>query len=156
MRQKSCTLYPGSRCTVYPGIHCTVYPGIFRKVIPIIRDRHRSVEFIEFLKELDKQYPSDWKIRIVLDNHSSHISKETQTFLKTIPNRFDFVFTPKHGSWLNMIEMFFSKITRSLLRHMRVDSKEELIERIYKGIEEINKEPVVFRWKYKMDEISFN
>ena len=126
------------------------------KVIPIIRDRHRSVEFIEFLKELDKQYPSDWKIRIVLDNHSSHISKETQTFLKTIPNRFDFVFTPKHGSWLNMIEMFFSKITRSLLRHMRVDSKEELIERIYKGIEEINKEPVVFRWKYKMDEISFN
>lgn len=126
------------------------------KIIPIIRDRHRSKEFIELLKELDNQYPDDWKIRIVLDNHSSHISKETRAFLKTIPDRFEFVFTPKHGSWLNMIEMFFSKITRSFLRHIRVDSKEELIERIYKGIIEINQEPVVFRWKYKMDEISLN
>ena len=126
------------------------------KIIPIIRDRHRSKEFIEFLQELDKQYPDDWKIRVILDNHSSHISKETRAFLKTIPDRFEFVFTPKHGSWLNMIEMFFSKITRSFLRHIRVDSKEELIERIYKGITEINQEPVVFRWKYKMDEISLN
>jgi transposase len=66
------------------------------------------------------------------------------------------VFTPKHGPWLNMIEMFFSKITRGLLRHIRVASKEGLIERIYKGLGEINKEPVVFRWKYKMDEISLN
>ena len=126
------------------------------KIIPIIRDRHRSKEFIEFLQELDKQYPDDWKIRVILDNHSSHISKETRAFLKTIPDRFEFVFTPKHGSWLNMIEMFFSKITRSFLRHIRVDSKEELIERIYKGITEINQEPVVFRWKYKMDEISLS
>ena len=126
------------------------------KIIPIIRDRHRSKEFIEFLQELDKQYPNDWKIRVILDNHSSHISKETRAFLKTIPDRFEFVFTPKHGSWLNMIEMFFSKITRSFLRHIRVNSKEELIERIYKGITEINQEPVVFRWKYKMDEISLN
>jgi len=126
------------------------------KIIPIIRDRHRSKEFIEFLKELDKNYPKEWKIRVVLDNHSSHISKETRAFLKTIPDRFEFVFTPKHGSWLNMIEMFFSKITRSFLRHIRVDSKEELIKRIYKGIEEMNQEPVVFRWKYKMDEISLN
>lgn len=124
------------------------------KIIPVIRDRHRSKEFIEFLKGVDKQYPDDWKIRIVLDNHSSHISKETQGFLETIPDRFDFVFTPKHGSWLNMIEIFFSKITRSFLRHIRVNSKEELIERIYKGIEEINREPVVFKWKYKMEEIS--
>lgn len=126
------------------------------KIIPIIRDRHRSKEFIEFLKELDKQYPKDWKIRVVLDNHSSHISKETRAFLKTVPERFEFVFTPKHGSWLNMIELFFSKITRSFLRQIRVDSKEELVERIYKGIDEINQEPVIFRWKYKMDEISFN
>lgn len=124
------------------------------KIIPIIRDRHRSKEFIEFLQELDNQYPDDWKIRVVLDNHSSHISKETQAFLKIHPERFEFVFTPKHGSWLNMIEMFFSKIARGFLRHIRVDTKEELIQRIYKGIEEINKDPVIFRWKYKMDEIS--
>jgi transposase len=124
------------------------------RIIPIIRDRHRSKEFIEFLKELDNQYPDDWKIRVVLDNHSSHISKETRAFLQANPERFEFVFTPKHGSWLNMIEMFFSKIARGFLRHIRVNTKEELIQRIYKGIEEINQEPVVFRWKYKMEEIS--
>ncbi|MFA5453508.1 MAG: hypothetical protein WC248_08040, partial [Candidatus Methanomethylophilaceae archaeon] len=65
---------------------------------------------------------------------------------------FEFVFTPTHGSWLNMIEMFFSKITRSFLRHIRVESKAELKQRIYQGIEEINQEPVVFKWKYKIEE----
>ena len=70
-----------------------------------------------------------------------------------IPGRFYFVFTPKHGSWLNMIEMFFSKTARSLLKHIRVESKEELIDRIYQGINEINKDPVIFRWKYKMEDI---
>ena len=111
-------------------------------------------KFIEFLRILDKKYPSDWIIRIVLDNHSSHISKETLSYLKTKPNRFHFIFTPKHGSWLNLIESFFSTITRSFLRHIRVDSKKELVERIYQGIEEINKAPVVFGWRYKMDEIA--
>ena len=119
----------------------------------LVKDRHRSREFIEFLEMIDGRYPEDWVIRIVLDNHSSHVSKETLQYLKSRPNRFHFVFTPKHGSWLNLIESFFSKITRSFLRHIRVDSKEELVERIYQGIDEINKEPVVFRWHYKMDEI---
>lgn len=122
-------------------------------ITPMVCDRHRSVEFIEFLKKLDSKYPDDWKIRVILDNHSSHISKETKRFLATIPNRFEFVFTPKHGSWLNMIEMFFSKITRSFLRNIRVATKQELIDRIYKGIDEMNQEPVVFKWKYKLDEL---
>lgn len=124
------------------------------EVHSLVRDRHRSREFIEFLNILDEKYPDDWIIRIVLDNHSSHISKETQKYLKTRPNRFHFIFTPKHGSWLNLIESFFSKITRSFLRHIRVDSKEELVNRIYQGIDEINQDPVVFRWRFKMDEIA--
>jgi transposase len=124
------------------------------QVHPLVRDRHRSREFVEFLTLLDGSYPEDWKIRLVLDNHSAHISKETQTYLRSRPERFEFVFTPKHGSWLNLIEVFFSKIARSLLRHIRVDSKQELVERIYRGIEELNKEPVIFRWRYKMDELA--
>lgn len=120
----------------------------------LVKDRHRSREFVEFLDMIDGRYPEDWVIRIVLDNHSAHVSKETQQYLKSRPNRFHFVFTPKHGSWLNLIESFFSKIARSFLRHIRVDSKQELVERIYQGIEEINKDPVVFRWRYKMEEIA--
>lgn len=123
------------------------------EVIPLVRDRHRSREFIEFLALVDARYPADWRIRLVLDNHSAHVSKETRAFLLTQPGRFELVFTPKHGSWLNLIEMFFSKVARSFLRHIRVSSKKELIDRIYLGIAEINQEPVVFRWKYKLSEI---
>ncbi|HXL54996.1 MAG TPA: IS630 family transposase [Chitinophagaceae bacterium] len=120
--------------------------------IPLVEEKHRSREFIKFLKKVVDFYPQDWRIKMILDNHSAHTSKETMNFLKTIPEKFEFVFTPKHGSWLNMIEMFFSKIARGFLKHMRVENKAELKERIYKGIEEINKEPIVFKWKYKMDE----
>lgn len=124
------------------------------RVIPLVKDRHRSREFTEFLDKLDDSYPKEWKIRLVLDNHSAHISKETQAYLQKKPGRFEFVFTPKHGSWLNLIEVFFSKIARSFLRYIRVQSKAELVERIYQGIEEINQEPIVFRWQYKMDEVA--
>lgn len=121
-------------------------------IIPLVKDRHRSAEFIEFLKQVDSEYPKDWEIRIILDNHSAHKSKETIKYLLTRPRRFEMVFTPTHGSWLNMIEMFFSKVARGFLRDIRVQSKKELVERIYLGIEEINKEPIVFRWKYKMQD----
>lgn len=125
------------------------------EAIPLVSDTHKSSDFIEFLKILDRKYPSQDKIRIILDNHSAHTSKETKNFLATMPEgRFEFVFTPKHGSWLNMIESFFSKMTKQMLRGIRVKSKQELIDRIYLYFNEINKEPVVYHWKYKMDEIS--
>lgn len=121
-------------------------------IIPLVENRHRSVEFIKYLQKLIGHYPADWKIRVILDNHSSHRSKETMKFLESVPGKFEFIFTPTHGSWLNMIEMFFSKISRSFLRQIRVDSKDELKQRIYQGIHAINEEPVVFKWKYKIEE----
>ena len=60
--------------------------------------------------------------------------------------------TPKHGSWLNLIEGFFSKLARSVLRHIRVASKQELKERILAAIDDINKRPVVHSWSYKLDQ----
>jgi transposase len=120
------------------------------EVIPLVRESHKSSDFIEFLKALDAKYPKGEKIRLILDNHSSHNSKETRGFLAGIPNRFEFVYTPTHGSWLNIIESFFSKMTRQVLKGIRVSSKDELSQRIYEYFDEINKSPVVFRWKYKM------
>lgn len=111
-----------------------------------VEDRHRSVEFIALLKRLDEHYPQDAIIRVVLDNHSAHISKETTAYLATRPGRFEYVHTPKHGSWLNLIECAFSKMARTFLRHIRVKSVDELKERILKGIAELNATPVVFRW----------
>jgi transposase len=111
-----------------------------------VERRHRSREFIELLKDLDARYPADCTIRVVLDNHSSHISKETRAFLTTRPNRFEYVLTPKHGSWLNIVETLFGKMARTFLRNIRVQSWTELRQRILQGIAEINAAPVVHRW----------
>ena len=123
------------------------------EAIPLVRDKHSSTEYIEFLKLLDDKYPKGDKLRIVLDNLKVHTSEATRKYLATVPGRFEFVFTPKHGSWLNMVEGFFSKITRQMLRGIRVKSKEELTNRIYKYFAEINEEPIVFHWKYNLDDI---
>ena len=117
------------------------------EIIANVEERHRSCEFIDLLKRLDSHYPTEAVIRVVLDNHSAHISKETMKYLATRPGRFEYVHTPKHGSWLNLVECAFSKMARSFLRHIRVTSKEELKERILKGIAEINEAPTPFRWK---------
>jgi transposase len=123
------------------------------KVHALVKDRHRSREFIEFLKLLDAAYPARTAIKLILDNHSAHISRETKTWLATRPaGRFEFTFTPKHGSWLNLIEGFFSKFARSVLRHIRVASKHELKERIMAGIEDVNRHPVIHTWSYKLAE----
>ena len=123
------------------------------EAIPLVREKHSSKEYIEFLKLLDDKYPKGDKIRIVLDNLKVHTSEATRKYLATVPGRFEFVFTPKHGSWLNMVEGFFSKMTRQMLRGIRVRSKDELTDRIYKYFAEINEEPMVFHWKYNIDDI---
>ena len=123
------------------------------KVHALVKDRHRSREFIEFLKLLDAAYPISTAIKLILDNHSAHISKETKAWLATCPaGRFEFTFTPKHGSWLNLVEGFFSKFARSVLRHIRVTSKQELKERIMAGIKHVNRRPVVHTWSYRLSQ----
>lgn len=112
-----------------------------------VHPRHRSREFILLLKALDAHYPPECTIRLVLDNHSAHISKETMAWLATKPNRFFYVHTPKHGSWLNLVETLFGKMARTFLKHIRVVSRQELKDRILLGIAEINGAPVVHRWK---------
>lgn len=126
------------------------------EAIPLVSETHTSKDYIEFLKILDAKYPAGDKIRLVLDNLAVHTSEETRKYLATVPGRFEFVFTPKHGSWLNMVEGFFSKMTKQMLRGIRVKSKLELANRIYRYFDEVNAEPVVFHWKYKLDDIDIS
>jgi transposase len=116
-----------------------------------VEQRHRSREFIALLQDLDAHYPPEAVIRVILDNHSAHISKETRAYLATRPNRFRYVHTPKHGSWLNLVEGFFSKLARSILRHIRVSSKQELKDRLMAAVDYFNRDPVVHTWTYKLD-----
>lgn len=124
-------------------------------VVARVEERHRSREFVALLKDLDAYYPTAMTIRIVLDNHSAHISKETRAYLATRPNRFKYVHTPKHGSWLNLVETLFGKMAHTFLRQIRVKTRAELKERILLGIAEINAAPVVHRWK-KFDLLTLN
>jgi transposase len=80
------------------------------RVTARVERRHRSREFIALLQDLDRSYPPECTLRLVLDNHSAHLSKETQAYLSTRPNRFQYVLTPTHGSWLNVVETLFGKM----------------------------------------------
>ncbi|MGA8909410.1 MAG: IS630 family transposase [Acidobacteriaceae bacterium] len=118
-----------------------------------VEDRHRSREFVAFLKQLDAAYPNDIAIKLTLDNHAAHLSKETKAWVAGQPEgRFTFVFTPKHGSWLNLVEGFFSKMARSMPRHIRVASKDELKRRIMAYLEDLNREPVIHTRTYRISE----
>jgi len=123
------------------------------KVHASVEERHRSREFVAFLQKLDAAYPPATAIKLILDNHSAHVSRETRAWLAARPKgRFTFIFTPKHGSWLNLVEGFFSKLARSVLRHIRVASKQELKDRIVAAINDINRDPVIHTWTYKLNE----
>ncbi len=122
------------------------------EAIPLVRNTHNSDDFIDFLKILNERYPEGDTIQVILDNHSVHTSKKVKQYLSILPGRFAFIFTPKHGSWLNMIEGFFGKMTRQMLKGIRVSSKEELVGRIYQYFDEVNETPIVYHWKYRMDE----
>lgn len=120
-----------------------------------VEERHRSREFAGFLKRLDTAYRADTAIKLILDNHCAHISKQTNAWLATRPEgRFSLVFTPQHGSWLNLVEGFFSKMARSMLRPIRVASKAELKQRILAYLDDVNREPVIHTWTYKIGELA--
>ena len=139
----------GTLNTCWPGSICS--PA---KVHALVRERHRSREFIEFLKLLDAAYPASTAIKLILDNHSARTFRGNPSLARHPgrQSRFDFTFTPKHGSWLNLIEGFFSKFARSVLRHIRVTSKHELKQRIMAGIDDVNRHPVIHTWSYKLAE----
>lgn len=123
------------------------------EAIPLVSDAHTSDDYIAFLKILDGKYPKDDKIRLVLDNLKVLSAVKVQEYLNTIPGRFEFVFTPKHASWLNLVEGFFSKMTKQMLKGIRVNSKQELCDRIYKYFGEVNEVPVVYHWTWNLDDI---
>ena len=116
------------------------------EIIANAGERHRSAEFVALLRRLDARYPKDATIRVVLDNHASHTSRETMGYLAGRPGRFEYVHTPKHGSWLNLVEVAFSRMARTFPGHIRVRSLDELRRRILLGIEEMNASPVPYRW----------
>ena len=120
---------------------------------PLVRPSHKSSDFVDFLRTLDAYYPGRDSIRLILDNHSVHTSAETQAYPDTVPGRFTFVFVPKHASWPDLVESLFSRLSRQMLRGIRVSSVAELETRIYRWFDEFNEDPAPIRWTWGMDDI---
>jgi len=108
--------------------------------------RNNSDTFIRFLRRLLHAYP-DKDLYVVLDNGSSHKSKETRAWAAT-QKRLHLAFTPTHASWLNQIEIWFGILTRKVIRRGIFTSRQELVERIMHFIESYNQEARPFEWTY--------
>lgn len=121
------------------------------EVIHKTKKRNRSAGFIEFLAELDRKMPPDLTLHLILDNGSSHISRETRQWLQNPErkDRFQVHHTPTHASWLNQVELFFSIIGRRLLRRGDFNSIGELTKKIRAFIADYNRKAKPFKWTYE-------
>jgi transposase len=116
-------------------------------VHPKIITRNDSATFIEFLTELAQTVDPTNKIHLILDNGSSHTSKQTRKWISEHP-RFTVTYTPCHASWLTMVEIFFSILTRRVLRRGDFASQDDLAEKITTFIRTYNRTAKPFRWTY--------
>jgi transposase len=117
------------------------------QVLGRIIDRNDSATFTAFLHEIDQVIHPDLRIFLVLDNGSSHVSKATKQWLAAHP-RFTVCHTPAHASWLNQIELFFSILTRRLLRRGEFTSRQDLADKLMNFIEVYDRTAKPFRWTY--------
>jgi transposase len=109
--------------------------------------RHTSQEFVAFLTDLTVRQPEDRQIHIILDNLSAHKTPGVQTFLHAHPN-VTLHFTPTYSSWLNQVELWFSKIERDLIYRGVFVSVKDLSRRIMTYIRRYNEDPKPIKWLY--------
>jgi transposase len=118
------------------------------EVIGKTADRHTSEEFVRFLREVVDSQPATKRIHIIADNLSAHKTKAVQAFLQENP-RVAIHYTPTYSSWLNQIEIWFSKIQRDLIARGIFTSKTDLTRKIMRYIRAYNKTAVPFQWTYR-------
>ena len=109
--------------------------------------RHSSPEFVAFLADLLSKQPEGQEIHIVLDNLAAHKTKAVQEFLRERPN-VHLHFTPTYSSWLNQVELWFSKIERDLIHRGVFISVPDLARHIMAYIRCYNKDPKPVKWQY--------
>ena len=117
------------------------------QVIGQTAPRHTSEEFVAFLGAVVAEQPADSEIHIILDNLSTHKTKRVREFLAGHP-KVELHFTPTYSSWLNQVELWFSKIERDLINRGVFTSTSDLRGKLLHYIAEHNKTAKPIRWKY--------
>jgi transposase len=118
------------------------------EVIGAVYDRNTRIEFLDFLDRLEAEIPAGKDVHAILDNLQVHKTPEVTAWLNAHP-RWTFHFTPTHASWLNQIELFFSILTRRLLRRGIFTSKADLRAQLMAFIERYNPTATPFAWTYQ-------
>ena len=119
-----------------------------------VEERHGSRQFVRFLCRLKRAYPAEIRIRLVLDKRVACVTPATSAYLGTRANRFEFIFAPAQGSWLNLVESVFAHLTSTLLRGIQVESQEQLKQRVEEATDRFNQAPLASKWPYRLDEMS--
>lgn len=117
------------------------------KVKGLVEKRHTNGEFIKFLDKIVKEVPWNKELHIIVDNLSTHKHKNVKEWQDAHPNVV-FHFTPTHASWLNQVEIWFSIMTRKILKRGVFASKEALKQKLLEYIEYYNKKAKPFAWTY--------
>jgi transposase len=120
------------------------------KILGECSARHTASDFLRFLKRVARHYRGE--LHVILDNSSTHKTPEVQAWLERHP-RVHFHFTPTGASWLNMIEAWFSILTRKSIRRGSFDTVRALIRHIQAYIDHWNQNPIPFVWTKSADEI---
>lgn len=114
--------------------------------------RHRSVEFLDFLKKIDAAVPADLDVHLVLDNYGTHKTALIRRWLQK-RTRYHLHFTPTHASWLNQVERWFALLTQRQIKRSSHTSVQELEAAIQEFITAHNQQPKPFRWTKSADKI---
>jgi transposase len=123
------------------------------KVVGDCRKEHKAIDYIAFMKKLDKAYPKDKVLHIVADNYAAHKTAEVREYLKSREGRFVEHFIPTHSSWLNMVERWFAEITNKRIRRDSWDSVAQLEKAITEFILHWNESGKKFTWTKNAKEI---
>ena len=115
------------------------------RVIGACHPRHRSEEFIQFLRQVDQETPRELTLHLIVDNYGAHKTAKVKAWLNA-HERFRLHFTPTGSSWLNLVESWFPQITQKRIRRGTFTSVKQLIIAINDYIRDYNRKPTVFRW----------
>jgi len=120
------------------------------QIISATKPKHRTKEFLNFLRQIEREVPADLDLHIILDNYATHKTEAVEDWLAKRP-RWKLHFTPTHSSWLNQVERFFARITNERIRRGVFQSVTDLDRAIKEYIAAHNKNPRPFRWTASAD-----
>ena len=121
-------------------------------VIGRLHRRHRSTEFLKFLRTIDASVPEDLDIHLVMDNYGTHKTPAVQRWFVRHP-RFHVHFTPTSASWLNQVERWFATLTQKQIRRGSHRSTQQLEQAIRDYLNLYNQNPKPFVWSKSADDI---